>query len=116
MRTNLIRHTYIDDQNECINENAFFQIFSADYDENSVQMGVKASTAKNYEKRIIEFFNFMSEQYEGFHLDWFTDYRWHSLLFRISIVINLLYGIEVYLILQKLWLKICHHYELVNES
>ena len=50
------------------------QIFSADYDENSVQMGVKASTAKNYEKRIIEFFKFMSEQYEGFHLDWFIDY------------------------------------------
>ena len=50
------------------------QIFSADYDENSVQMGAKASTAKNYEKRILELFKFMSEQYEGFHLDWFLDF------------------------------------------
>ena len=31
--------------------------------------------------------------------DWFTDFRWQSLLFRISIVINLLYGVEVYLTL-----------------
>ena len=50
------------------------QIFSADYDEHSVQMGVKASTAKNYANRILEFFKYMADVYESFHLDWFTDY------------------------------------------
>ena len=49
-------------------------IFSADYDENSVQKGAKATTAKNYANRIVEFFKFMAESYESFHLDWFTDY------------------------------------------
>lgn len=50
------------------------QIFSADYDEHSVQMGVKASTAKNYANRILEFFKYMADVYESFHLDWFADY------------------------------------------
>ena len=50
------------------------QIFSADYEENSVQKGAKATTAKNYGNRIVEFFKFMADIYESFHLDWFTDY------------------------------------------
>ena len=44
-------------------------IFSADYDENSVQKGAKATTAKNYGNRIVEFFKFMAESYESFHLE-----------------------------------------------
>ena len=50
------------------------KIFSADYEENSVQKGAKATTAKNYGNRIVEFFNYMADVYESFHLDWFTDY------------------------------------------
>ena len=47
---------------------------------------------------------------------WFEDYRWQSLLFRISITVSLLYGIEVYLIMQRLKLKIFKHYELSETS
>ena len=49
-------------------------LFAADYDENSVQRGAKSSTAKSYEKRIVELFTFLSKRYDKFHLDWFTDY------------------------------------------
>ena len=51
------------------------KIFSTDYEENSVQMGAKAATAKQYTYRIMEFFHFMADQYDNFHLDWFTDYE-----------------------------------------
>ena len=49
-------------------------LFSADYDENSVQSGAKASTAKSYEKRIMELFTFLAKKYDKFHLDWCVDY------------------------------------------
>ena len=49
-------------------------LFAADYDENSVQRGAKSSTAKAYEKRIVELFTFLAKKYDKFHLDWFTDY------------------------------------------
>ena len=49
-------------------------LFAADYDENSVQRGAKSSTAKQYEKKIVELFTFLSRIYDKFHLDWFTDY------------------------------------------
>ena len=49
-------------------------LYSADYDENSVQMGAKASTAKSYERRIIELFTFLAKRYDKFHLDWCLDY------------------------------------------
>ena len=49
-------------------------IFSADYAENNNEAGAKASTAKTYSNRIVEFFKFMASSYADFHLDWFTDY------------------------------------------
>ena len=49
-------------------------LYSADYDENSVQVGAKASTAKSYERRIMELFTFLAKRYDKFHLDWCTDY------------------------------------------
>ena len=47
---------------------------------------------------------------------WFSDYRWQSLFFRVSITVSLLYGIEVYLIMQRLKLKIFKHYDLMGDT
>ena len=48
-------------------------IFSEDYDMMDLPTGAKATTAKQYANRIIEFFKFMSDRYKTFHLDWMTD-------------------------------------------
>ena len=50
-------------------------IFSSEYEMHGVQKGAKATTAQQYSYRIIEFFNFLSERFRGFHLSWFFDYK-----------------------------------------
>ena len=50
-------------------------IFSSEYEMYGVQKGAKATTAQQYSYRIIEFFNFLSEKFRGFHLSWFFDYK-----------------------------------------
>ena len=68
---------FIDDYKRFIQEQTtkeVLNLFSADYEENSVQNGSKASTAKQYSLRLLEFFNFLSEKYNNFHFDWLTDY------------------------------------------
>ena len=49
-------------------------MYSADYEEKSVQDGAKAGTAKNYGNRLLEFFRFMATTHDDFHFDWFIDY------------------------------------------
>ena len=73
VRDELILNKFIDFVKSSSMKNVL-ECFSADYEENSVQVGAKATTAKNYGNRIVEFFKFMAASYDQFHLDWFTDY------------------------------------------
>ena len=47
---------------------------------------------------------------------WFEDFRPQTLFFRISITISLLYGLEVYLIIQRLRLNVLKLYQLMDEK
>ena len=50
-------------------------IFSSEYEMHGVSKGAKATTAKQYSYRIVEFFQYMSKIFSGFHLDWLFDYK-----------------------------------------
>ena len=50
-------------------------IFSPEYEEHGLSKGAKATTAKQYSYRIVEFFQYLSKLFHGFHLDWFFDYK-----------------------------------------
>ena len=50
-------------------------IFSDEYEELDIPTGAKSSTAMQYTYRIIEFFKFMANIYQNFHLDWMVDFQ-----------------------------------------
>ena len=50
-------------------------IFSSEYEMHGIHKGAKATTAQQYSYRIVEFFNFLSKRFRGFHLSWFFDYK-----------------------------------------
>ena len=50
-------------------------LFSDEYEELEIPTGAKSSTAKQYTYRIIEFFKFMANIYQNFHLDWMLDFH-----------------------------------------
>ena len=50
-------------------------MFSSEFEQFDIQKGLKSSTAKQYKNKILEFFQFVSNRYEGFHMDWLFDYN-----------------------------------------
>ena len=50
-------------------------LFSDEYEELDIPSGAKSSTAMQYTYRIIEFFKFMANIYQNFHLDWMVDFQ-----------------------------------------
>ena len=69
---------YLDQFNEYVKNSStkdILNIFSSEYEMYGIQKGAKATTAQQYSYRIVEFFNFLSQRFKGFHLSWFFDYR-----------------------------------------
>ena len=50
-------------------------MFSEEYEELDIPSAGKSSTALQYSYRIIEFFKFMANIYQNFHLDWMLDFQ-----------------------------------------
>ena len=50
-------------------------MFSSEFEQFDIQKGLKSSTARQYKNKILEFFQFVSNRYEGFHMDWLFDYN-----------------------------------------